>query len=102
MGVISWLAAAVRGWHELPLLQSHNLIGLKLYGFWSQSPAARRALLPEEQVGTAPKRKSLACSNKTRMECSGSNNLSAVAPICGRQAYGPRESAPPGAAIAWR
>jgi hypothetical protein len=35
-------------------------------------------------------------------DCSGSNNLSAVDPICGRQAYGPRESAPPGAAIARR
>ena len=51
----SWLAAAVRGWHELPLLQSHSLIGLKLYGFWSQSPAARCALLPEEQVGNGTK-----------------------------------------------
>ena len=35
--------------------------------------------------GTAPKRKSLACNNKTRVGCSGSNNLSAVDPICGWQ-----------------
>ena len=34
----SWLAAVVRGWHELPLLQSRNLIGLNFYGFWSHSP----------------------------------------------------------------
>jgi hypothetical protein len=42
--------------------------------------------------GTAPKRKSLACSNKTRVGCSGSDNLSAVlTPICGRQAYVTRD-----------
>ena len=41
--------------------------------------------------GTAPKSKSLACSNKTGVGCSGSTNLSAVDPICGRQAYGPRD-----------
>ena len=33
---------------------------------------------------------------------SDSQKRSAVKPHCGRRAYGPRESAPPGAAIVWR
>jgi hypothetical protein len=43
---------------------------------------------PHRPSNLAPERKSLTRSNKTRMGCSGSNNLSAEdPPICGRQAY---------------